>query len=78
MKIIGLLISLLVVSLLFVWWISMFLNRTDKAINTTQQLNEGQNTQTQTGNNPLEYSRETVEKYNEVAEDYAEEINQLP
>ncbi len=78
MKIIGLLISLLIVSLLFIWWINLMLSRTDNALDATQQLNGGQDTQTQTGNNPLEYSREKVEEFNEAAEDYADEINQLP
>ncbi len=78
MKLIGLLIAIVLVSLLFVWWIDLSLNRTNKAITTTQQLEESPGTQTQPGVGPIDYSKQKVEEFNEMSEDRSEEINQLP
>jgi len=78
MKIIGLLISILLLSLLFIWWINLSLKSTNKTVITTQQLNESQDAQTQTGSGPIDYSKQKVEEFNEASVDRAEEINQLP
>lgn len=78
MRIIGLLIAIALVSLLFVWWIGLSLNRANKAMITTQQLEESQSTQTQPGVGPVDYSKQKVEELNEMSEDRAKEINQLP
>ena len=78
MKIIGLLISILLLSLLFIWWINLSLKSINKTTTTTQQLNEGQDAQTQTGSGPIDYSKQKVEDINEASIDRAEEINELP
>ncbi len=78
MRLIGLLIAIALVSLLFVWWISLSLSRTNKVITTTQQVEESQGTQTQPGVGPIDYSKQKTEEFNEMSEDRSEEINQLP
>ena len=78
MRIIGIVIATLLLSLLFVWWIGLSLNRVNKAMTTTQQIEEGQSTQTQPGVGPVDYSKQKVEELNEMSEDRAKEINQLP
>lgn len=78
MRIVGLLISIALISLLLVWWISRLLNSTDKAVTTTQQLKGGQNIQTQTGSGPIDYSKQKVNEINEKSQERSEEINQLP
>jgi len=78
MKIIGLLIAVLLVSLIFIWWINLSLNSFDKAVTTTQQLDGDQDTQTQTGSGPIDYSKQKVKEFNEMSEDRAKEIDQLP
>ena len=78
MRIIGLLIAILLVSLLFVWWMDLSLSGTNKAMTTTQQLEESQGTQTQPGVGPIDYSKQKVEEINEASKDRAKEINQLP
>ena len=78
MKIIGLLIAVLLTSLIIVWWINLSLNSVDKAVNTTQRLDGNQDTETQTGSGPIDYSKQKVKEFNEMSEDRAKEINQLP
>lgn len=78
MKLIGLLIAVILVSLLFVWWIGLSINNTNKIMTATQQLEEGQGTQTQSGVGPIDYSKQKAEEFNEMSEDRSEEINQLP
>jgi hypothetical protein len=78
MRLIGLLIAIVLVSLLFVWWISLSLNSTNKAVTTTQQLDESQSTQTQPGVGPVDYSKQKVEEFNEFNQDRAEEIDNFP
>lgn len=78
MRLIGLLIAMVLVSLLFVWWISLSLDRTNKAMTTTQQLEENQSTQTQPGAGPVDYSKQKAEEFDEISKDRLEEINQLP
>ncbi len=78
MRLIGVLIAITLVTVLFVWWINLTLNRTNKAIITTQQLEEGQTTQVQPGVGPVEYSKQKTEEFNENLKNRSEEINQLP
>jgi hypothetical protein len=78
MRIIGLLISILLISLLFIWWINLSLKSINETTTATQQLNEGQDVQTQTGSGPIDYSKQKVEEINEASDDRAKEINELP
>lgn len=78
MKMIGLLITMLLISLLFIWWMDLTLSSTNKAMTTTQQIEGKENTQTQPGLGPIDYSKQEVERLNEMSEDRAKEINQLP
>ena len=78
MRIIGLLIAIVLVSLIFVWWIGLSLNNTNKAMITTQQLEGSQSAQTQSGVGPVDYSKQKVEEFNELNKNRAEEINNLP
>ena len=78
MRLIGLLIVMVLVSLLFVWWINLSLNSANKAMTTTQQLEENQSTQTQPGVGPVDYSKQKVKEFDEMSKDRLEEINQLP
>jgi hypothetical protein len=78
MRIIGLLISILLVSLLFIWWVNLSLSSTKKTNITNQQSNESGDGQTQTGSNPVDYSKQKVEEFNKASEDRAQEIDQLP
>ena len=78
MRIIGIVIATLLLSLFFAWWIGLSLNRANKAMTTTQQLEGSQSTQTQPGVGPVDYSKQKVEELNEMSEDRAKEINQLP
>jgi hypothetical protein len=78
MRLIGLLIAAVLVSLLFVWWISQYLDSTSRVMTTTQQLEENQGTQVQPGIGPIEYSKQKAKEINEMSEDRLREINQLP
>lgn len=78
MKLIGLLIAVVLVSLLFVWWIGLSLKNTNKVMTATQQLEESQGAQTQPGIGPVDYSKQKAEEFNEKSEDRSKEINQLP
>jgi len=78
MRLIGVLIAITLVTVLFVWWISLSLSRTNEAITTTQQLEEGQSTRVQPEVGPVEYSKQKTEEFNESTKDRAEEINQIP
>ncbi|MFC1710305.1 hypothetical protein ACFL0F_01420 [Patescibacteria group bacterium] len=78
MRIIGLLIAIALVSLLFAWWIGISLDRTSKVMITTPTIEENQNTQNQPGVNPIDYSKRKVEEINELNQDRAKEIDNLP
>lgn len=78
MRIIRLLIAIVLVSLLFVWWIGLSLSSTNKAMTTTQKLEESQSTQTQPGVGPVDYSKQKVEELNELNQNRAEEIIIFP
>ena len=78
MRLIGLLIAVVLVSMLFVWWIGLSLKNTNKVMTATQQLEETQDTQTQPGVGPVDYSKQKAKEFKEKSEDRSKEINQLP
>ena len=70
MKLIGILISILLLSLLFVWWINLSLKSTQRAWQTTQTINKTQETEdVQQGTNPVEYSKQKVDEINQNSQD---------
>jgi len=69
---------MILISLIFVWWINLSLTNFDRATTATQQLDGDQDTKTQTGSGPIDYSKQKVKEFNEMSEDRAKIINQLP
>jgi len=78
MRIAGLLIAVALVSMLFVWWLNLSLKRTNEAVNTVQQIDESQGTQTQPGVGPVDHSRQKVDEFNELNRNRSEEMIDLP
>lgn len=78
MKLIGLLITILLISLIFVWWIGKSVDRTNNAMQTIQQVEGNGEQPVQSNTNPVDYSKQKVEDYNQLQEDRANELNQLP
>lgn len=77
MRLIGIVIAISLMSLLFVWWINLSLARSQKAITSTQQIEEIQNTESYSGTGPIDYSRKKVQELNEASVDRADEIEQI-
>jgi hypothetical protein len=78
MKLVGLLITIFLVSLLFVWWINLSLKSTQRAWQTTQTINKTQETEdVQQGTNPVEYSKQKVDEINQDYQNQADEFDQL-
>lgn len=73
MKLIGLIIAIILMSALFIWWISLSLNRTSEVMTTVQPLNGSQEIQVQTDTSPIDYSKEKIEEINQMTEERAKE-----
>jgi hypothetical protein len=74
LKIIGIVIAIFLLSLLFVWWMNLTIESTNKATTTIQQIDGNQGIQTQPGTGPIDYSKQKVEELNEASLDRTEEI----
>jgi hypothetical protein len=72
-KLIGLLISIAILSLLIVLWITSSLKRSKEAIQTTQEIDN-----VQEGTNPVQYSKDKAEEINQKSFERANELNQIP
>lgn len=76
MKLIGLLITIAIVSVLFVWWMNLSVESTSQAMQATSGIE--QSTGSATNSKPVDYSKQKVEEINESTKERGEEVNQLP
>ncbi|MCJ7827820.1 hypothetical protein MUP65_01595 [Patescibacteria group bacterium] len=77
MKLVGILIATILLSLLMVWWLNLTIDTTTTSTTTTLQLEEDQNIQSQTGTGSLDYSKQKAEEVNELNQDRNDEIDNL-
>lgn len=78
MRLIGILITVVVISLLFVWWVNLAANNTKKTLSDTQNL-VGTSSAQESGNiGPIDYSKQKVEEINKKTIENGNKINNYP
>lgn len=76
MRLVLIIVSVIVFSLLAVWGLNQYLSRKDYAMNTTQQLLQEQTSEPVS--NSVDYSKDKVEEINQKTLQHSSELNQLP
>lgn len=75
MRLIGILITIVAISILLVWWLNVSLGRTNKAIQ--KSFNEAGEVQVEQNTNPVDYTKKLKDEVNEAAEQRAEEFEDI-
>jgi hypothetical protein len=75
MRLIGLLITIVAISLLFIWWLNLSLGNTNKAIN--QSFGEGTGASIEQNTSPVDYTEKLKDEVNEATEQRAKEYEEI-
>jgi hypothetical protein len=77
MKIIGIVVTLALLSLLLVWWINFSLTNSRNQLNVVRQADPSSG-QIDINKDPLDYTQEEIDQYEKYLQERSGEVNEAP